>query len=228
MSHSIELAKQTSTHLKSYVEDNFAIKIQIGHAQQLVSAALGFKSYQSFCKKEDLLLFPAYPYFYPQVIDQELSSDYIYHRIKKINGIDQRLLTVTDELAIESKCGFHPKCENCQSVSEFRWAIPFIDGAQWHCKDCLASKRIDNAIFADRLKLANHERAKYAAGYTRSAEAEATNYMDSEFKQLVKLAKINSLTVWNFTHDRYADTNRSLDARITHYKCKPMTSNQNF
>lgn len=219
MSDNQVLALQAAKNLRNYVKSMFGDKLKAGHSQQLVAAALGFKSYASLLTTDRLVVGDKFPYFFPSAIDLQLAGDAIHTRIEEIPSINQQLLMVADELAIQSKIGFHPECHCCGTASTLRWPIPFIESTKWVCSDCLSAQVIDNDLFKDRIKLEEALAPGWRLGSDGQAPtAKAKQYMDKDHKELKELAAVNSITVWNFALDRYLDTNRIVLSKIS--QCK--------
>ena len=224
MSDNQVLVQQAAKNLREYVKSMFGDKLKAGHSQQIVAAALGFKSYASLLTTDRLVVGDKFPYFFPRVIDLKLAGDAIHTRIEEIPSINQQLLMVSDELAIQSKIGFHPKCSCCGTASNLRWPIPFIEGEKWVCRDCLSAQRIDNNLFKDRIKLEEELAKKLPLDSDEPLPiGKAKQYMDTDYKELKDLAAVNSIAVWDFALNRYLDTNRSVLSKITEYKTKDIS-----
>lgn len=146
MSDTILLVKQSASHLKKYVFDNFKVKLKTGHAQQLVSAAFGFKSYQSLITTKKLTLHTNSARNLPAIKDLPKSAEKIANRLIAIPEIKEELLTVSDELAEEVLLGVLPKCLACGLCEELRWPFAIGDDVHWCCNKCAKLGHLESSI----------------------------------------------------------------------------------
>lgn len=146
MSDTIQLVKQSASHLKTYVSENFGIKLKTGHAQQLVAAVFDYKSYQSLITTNELILKSTSVKNYPKINNLKKSQNNIDKRILSIPVINMKLRSVSDELAEEVLIGILPACFNCGSCSELRWPFPIAEDVHWCCNKCTKLGQMESLV----------------------------------------------------------------------------------
>ncbi len=185
MPDTILLVKQSASHLKKYVSDNFSIKLKSGHAQQLVAAAFEFKSYQSLITTKELSLYSTSARNLPTIKNLPKATERIIKRILSIPEINEKLLTVSDELAEEVLIGVLPICFACGSCEDLRWPFTIIEDVHWCCNKCTKLGHMENSI--DLLLTEMYTKVKE----TSSSMNKSTDHPGLSVSRLLKIHKIN-------------------------------------